>query len=842
MGLLALYVVAVPLAWSARDFSETGVLSLDAPALGRPLADTEAESMQLVQRACRRDTSFTSDYKLKVVGGIVQGAPYYGCYALRRDTGAVWAAQVLDRELFPVTEAETLKAGGAWRWIGPVKTSGELILGLTGMIAILAITYTYYRRPRPGPRADSPAWHRWVDGVLAAIPVAGWAILALLPARSRARKVRMVLLGVLVLIGLVVFMTVTEVLTYTDIVGVVVGSLLAATLIFGVIGGRRLLAPAGLGAPDRSSKVRGVGPAATPAAPPPPARPQEAMKAGRAPVADVARPARGQAESPRRRKTLVVLPPTDLPSFNDVGGMVETLFSLEETFGLLLAFGDEAEVYGISFNGVLLHGPAGVGKTYLAKATAGEFSMNLLHVSVGDIVSKYVGESSQNIADAFALAVANIPCLLFFDEFDSIAQNREDEPSTENRRLVNQLLTSLEEYRDVRELVVMAATNHVKTLDPAVIRPGRFDRHIRVDLPDHEARGAILRAQLADRPTAPDVDLDDVTRRSEGLTPAALSAVVNSAAMAAFRESTASGERVPITTAHLLGALATRGGKDRPTVENWTWERLVLDDATKAELQQVQSLIEDPESARAYGVKPPSGLLLAGPPGTGKTTIARVLAANAQCSFYPLSVADLTSKWVGESEDNVAKIFTRARDNAPSIVFIDEIDAIAGRRGGGGGFADRLLNQLLAEMDGLSGRGKVFVVAATNRPDILDPALVRGGRLSRTITVPVPDVDGRRRLLELFTAEMPLADIDIDQLAVATAGLSGADLEALCQQAAVVAMTHADRKKDDRTAPTVTGDDFDHALSTVKRSRDASGDPKDGSMRGFLDALTGGDA
>lgn len=460
---------------------------------------------------------------------------------------------------------------------------------------------------------------------------------------------------------------------------------------------------------------------------------------------------------------------------------------------------------------MLLHGPPGVGKTFVAKATAGEFGLNFLHVSTADLISKYVGESARNLRAVFAEAARHVPCLLFFDEFDSIAERRDDGVNEESKRVVAQLLQSLEEWRPVRELVIMAATNHLDRLDPAVVRAGRLDRHIRVDLPDLVARRAILTAQLAQRPVAPDVDLDDLARRTVGRTPATIARITEAAAMAAFRTATGTGRPTPITTAHLREALAGLGGTDRPTYEDWTWDRLVLDPDTTAELRQVQALVADPDRAAAYGVQMPSGLLLAGPPGTGKTTIARVFAAQAGCSFYPAGASDLTSKWVGESEASVARLFARARDNAPSIVFLDEIDAVAAARSeGGSSVLDRTLTQLLTEIDGITEQRGVFVMAATNRPDMLDPALLRGGRLSRTITIPLPDRAGRRRLLGLFSASMPLRDVDLDAVAARTDGFSGADLEALCQQAALRAMLRADGD------PVVTPAAFAEALGRLR--------------------------
>jgi transitional endoplasmic reticulum ATPase len=500
---------------------------------------------------------------------------------------------------------------------------------------------------------------------------------------------------------------------------------------------------------------------------------------------------------------------------------------LSESFGLILAFSGEAETYKLSFNGVLLHGPPGVGKTFLARATAGEFGLGFMHVAAGDLTSKWVGESTQNIREAFRSAASQVPCLLFFDEFDSIAQRRDDSPSQEDRRTVNQLLQSLEEYRVIRELIVIAATNNVDSLDPAVIRPGRFDRHIRVDLPDLDARMAIFAAQLKGRPIDDAIDCRVLAEKSEGLTPAAIAQVVDAAALATFREATAAGHTVLLNQSRLLGALQQRGGKDRPTVETWCWDRLILPAQTKAELRQVQSLIVDPDAAAAYGVKPPAGILLAGPPGTGKTTIARVMAAESNCSFYPLTVGDLTSKWVGESEQLISRLFSRARQNAPSIVFIDEIDGIAGRRGEWGSmgqWADRQLNQLLAEMDGMSSRKGVFVLAATNRPDTIDTALTRGGRLSRTIWLPLPDLSARIALLEMYSASMPLEEVDLRDVAAITDGMSGADLEALCQEAAIMAMVRGVEQKQtsESAVPKVTARDFQTATTNMEGSKQAS--------------------
>src|SRR4051812_6361335 len=482
-----------------------------------------------------------------------------------------------------------------------------------------------------------------------------------------------------------------------------------------------------------------------------------------------------------------VEPPEDLETFRDVGGMESLKREVQDTVGLVLQHPDDAERYGIQWNGILLHGPPGVGKTFFARAIAGEYGLNLIHVSTGDLVSSLVGGSARNVDKAFATAMQHLPALLFFDEFDSIAQRRDQSPDQESRRTVNQLLTALEANRDERRLLVMAATNSIDHLDPAVIRPGRFDRHIRIDLPDAEARRSIFQGELRDRPVAAAIDLDDLVRRTEGMTPAAISKIVDSAALEVFRRASQSGRQLELDEAQLLAAIDRFGGQDRPTVERWTWGSLILPPSIKAQLQQLQAVIEDPEAATRFGIEPPTGLLLAGPPGTGKTTVAKVLAAQARCSFYPISGADVMSKWVGESEQNIRRLFDRARENRPSIVFIDEIDALAGRRGAVE-VHDTQVNQLLAEIDGLSGQRGVFVIGATNRPDELDPALLRGGRLSRTIVLGLPDEAGREAILRLHSARMPTVNVDLAAVARATDGLSPADLKALCQEAGLAAM------------------------------------------------------
>ena len=517
---------------------------------------------------------------------------------------------------------------------------------------------------------------------------------------------------------------------------------------------------------------------------------------------------------PQGTRGLRIVPPHQLPTFADVGGMEGLKATLRDTVGLVLANRARARDYQVAFNGLLLHGPPGTGKSHLARAIAGEFRMSLLHLSTGDLVEGVAGAGARNVTAAFDAARRARPCLLFLDEFDSIAQRRDAAGHPEERRTVNQLLVALESVQDQPDVLVVAATNDLDHLDPAVVRPGRFDRHVRVDLPDLAARVAILTVHLSTRPSHDAaIDLDDLAARTDGWSAAALALLVEDAAMRAFRDAAATGEAVHIGPAHLDDALAARGGQDRPTVEQWSWEDLVLPADVRSELQQLEALLAEPDLAEQLGIDPPAGVLLAGPPGTGKTTVARVLAAQSRCSFYPVSAADVSSRWHGKSERSIQRLFDRARANRPSIVFVDEVDALGRTRGhDAGGAGDRQLTQLLAEMDGLGSTTGVMVLAATNRPDVLDPALVRGGRLSRTITLPLPDQDLRLQLLRRLTARMPTVGVDLERVAAATEGMSGADLAALCQQAAVHALVRVRAAGDRDAAVEVLPEDVARAI------------------------------
>lgn len=522
--------------------------------------------------------------------------------------------------------------------------------------------------------------------------------------------------------------------------------------------------------------------------------------------AAVVRPSR-----PPARGGSVIVAPQDLETFADVGGLEEPKSRLRATVGAMLERPAEATGAGAGHNGVLLYGPPGTGKTLLARAVAGEYGLRFLRFSPAVIASAYQSEPAAKLRQMFTLAADSAPCLLFLDEVDSIAGRREGVASPNQRELITQLLNSLEDFRSAPGLVIMAATNMLDELDPA-LREGRFDSRIAVPLPDLEARQAILRVQLGHRESAMAADsavLEEVAQRTSGRSGAALASIVSGAAARAL----ARGE--PLGRDDLLAEIEGRSGQDRAqTVEDQVaWDEVVLPAATRERLEEILLVFQQPELGRSLGVKPPAGLLLYGPPGTGKTTIARALATQGGASFYEQSAADLISKWVGESEQKVAQLFTRARANRPSIIFCDEIDALLKSRSAGSAapWEERVVSQFLRELDGLQSSEGVLLVGATNRPDIIDDA-IRERRLV-PIEVPLPDADGRRRLLEVLCRDVRLADdVVLDDIAAQADGMSGADLKSLRNAAGMKALTRAARGGDTAGAA-VSQADFAAALA-----------------------------
>jgi transitional endoplasmic reticulum ATPase len=517
---------------------------------------------------------------------------------------------------------------------------------------------------------------------------------------------------------------------------------------------------------------------------------------------------------------LKVIPPEALPSFADVGGMDEVKRQLSETVGVLVSHGDLVKRYKIDWNGVLLYGPPGVGKTFMAKAAAGEFGLSFVDVRVSDVISSFVGQSSKLVAEVFAKAAMCRPCILFFDEFDSIGQRRRDTPGdNESVRVVNQLLRELESVREIPDLIVMAATNHKSTLDEAVIRPGRFDRHIAIPMPDEAARLRVFEAQLSGRPVADGIDLGDLVTRTDGMSAADITTIVNGAALEVMRRSIAKGTvepgvEEPIARDALINALEALRAKVRPTITFTSWDDLVLAEGTRTKLQALQTQIENSEELATRGVEVPRGILLYGPPGTGKTTVARVLASQANASFFSVDASEITSMWLGETEKRIHQLFEDARRHRPSIVFIDEIDSLVASRERGSSISDDITSQFLREIDGVMGSSGVFVIGATNVPDALDPALLRGGRLSRQMLIPAPDRAGREALFAVHSKRMTLADdVDFGALAADTDGYTGADVKEICHAAGLLAF--------ERDAAQVAMADFVAARAAYSRERRA---------------------
>ncbi|MDQ1712813.1 MAG: transitional endoplasmic reticulum ATPase [Frankiaceae bacterium] len=531
------------------------------------------------------------------------------------------------------------------------------------------------------------------------------------------------------------------------------------------------------------------------------------------------RPKRGAGErrAVGRDNAIRVLSPGECETFDDIGGLAEVKEQIRQTVGTILERPDEAARYQVVHNGLLFYGPPGTGKNLLSRALAGEYGLRYVRFSPSAIASAYLHEAAANLRHLFELAKENAPCVLYLDEIDTIASNRGDQPSADHREVVTQLMVCLEEYRSVPGLVIAAATNDLDRLDPA-LREGRFDAKILVPLPDADDRADVLTVHLRRRGDAVEwdgLDLAALARDTAGYNAAALETVVSLAAQAALRDA------APIDQARISAAVASRGGQHRLTIEQQVgWDDVVLDDETRDRVMEILTIFAQPDLARQVGVRPPAGVLLYGPPGTGKTTIAKAMASQSSASFYEMSAADLLSKWAGESEQRVAKLFAQARANRPSIVFIDEIDALLRRRSGDSNakWEERVLSQFLRELDGLTGGEGVLLVGATNRIDTIDEAIV--GRRLEPVEIGLPDAAGRLKLLQLLCRDVQLAkSVNLRSLLPRTEGMSGAELQRLRDTAGRKALGRATQSgKAPKGGISLTMADFEVALRAQRSS------------------------
>ncbi|XP_047074132.1 cell division cycle protein 48 homolog [Lolium rigidum] len=492
--------------------------------------------------------------------------------------------------------------------------------------------------------------------------------------------------------------------------------------------------------------------------------------------------------------------------YDDVGGMRKQMNQIRELVELPLRHPQIFKSLGVKPpKGILLYGPPGSGKTLIARAVANETGAFFFCINGPEIMSKMAGESESNLRKAFEEAEKNAPSIIFIDEIDSIAPKREKTHGEVERRIVSQLLTLMDGMKARAHVIVMGATNRPNSIDPALRRFGRFDREIDIGVPDEVGRLEVLRIHTKNMKLSEDVNLEVVAKDTHGYVGADLAALCTEAALQCIREKmdvidleddTIDAEilnSMSVTNDHLKTALVgTNPSALRETVvevPNVSWSDIGGLDGVKRELQEtVQYPVEHPEKFEKFGMSPSKGVLFYGPPGCGKTLLAKAIANECQANFISIKGPELLTMWFGESEANVREIFDKARQSAPCVLFFDELDSIAMQRGGSvgdaGGAADRVLNQLLTEMDGMNAKKTVFIIGATNRPDIIDSALLRPGRLDQLIYIPLPDEASRHQIFKACLRKSPVAkDVDLGALARFTTGFSGADITEICQRA-----------------------------------------------------------
>jgi len=497
-------------------------------------------------------------------------------------------------------------------------------------------------------------------------------------------------------------------------------------------------------------------------------------------------------------------------TYDDLGGLKKEVQKIREMVELPMRHPELFEKLGVEApKGVLLYGSPGTGKTLLAKAVAGETNSHFISLSGPEIIGKYYGESEERLRDIFKQAEEGAPSIIFIDEIDSIAPKREEVTGEVEKRIVSQLLTLMDGMKSRGKVVVIAATNRPDSLDPAIRRPGRFDREIEIGIPDEAGRKEILDIHTRGMPLNEKVNLDQIAKVTHGFVGADLESLAKEAAMRSLRrilpELDLEEEKIPVKILQKI-VITDEDFKDalkevRPSalrevlvqVPNVTWDDVGGLESLKEELHEaVEWPLKHKEAFEFTGVTPPKGILLHGPAGTGKTLIAKAVAHTTESNFISIKGPELLSKWVGESEKGVREVFRKARQAAPCIIFLDEIDAIAPARSSGSSnshVTERVVSQILTEIDGLEELHNVLVIGATNRIDIVDSALLRPGRFDRIIEVPLPDSKGRENIFKIHTRKKPLAeDVNLTKLVEITEGFSGADIEGVCNRAAMTAI------------------------------------------------------
>jgi transitional endoplasmic reticulum ATPase len=527
-------------------------------------------------------------------------------------------------------------------------------------------------------------------------------------------------------------------------------------------------------------------------------------------------------------------------SYEDIGGLKNEVQKVREMIELPLRHPEIFDRIGIEApKGVLLHGPPGTGKTLLAKAVANETNANFYSISGPEIMSKFYGESEERLREIFKEAEENAPSIIFIDEIDSIAPKREEVSGDVEKRVVSQLLTLMDGIKSRGKLVVIGATNRPNAIDPALRRPGRFDREIDIGIPDEQGRLDILQIHTRGMPLTDDVNLDSIAKVTHGFVGADLEALSKEAAMRSLRrilpEINLEQPKIP---AEILNKIkitkqdfdeALRDVQPSAMREvlvqrpNVGWEDIGGLQQVKEELAEaIEWPLKHADLFTEADVQPPKGILLYGPPGTGKTMIAKAVATTSEANFISIKGPELISKWVGESEKGVREVFRKARQAAPCVVFFDELDAVAPRRGGSEGdshVTERVISQMLTEMDGLEDLKGVVVIGATNRPDIIDEALLRPGRFDRILEVPVPDIEARKQIFHIHTKKKPLdSDVNLDKLVEMTEGMTGADIAALVNAAAMSAIKEHVREKSG-TKLMISMKHFEAALNKIKKKK-----------------------